>query len=199
GDQQSIYRYIDGLHHTVQQKMISHKLSMRTIGNVPHWDFTSLTSTANLAITIGTEPIYSQRAPTTTSLPLHLQKSALANPPCRTTTNPGPRDTSQSTGRDPNRKRKAQPNPPQEEKKCAYHPNSKTHTTPECFTKGKAQRGNSPSNKDVSTTPSRPNTRSQGGQPPPRPSTTTTVTVSPAPVSGSTRVQCFRCHQYGHI
>jgi hypothetical protein len=201
GDQQSVYRYIDGLHHIIQQKLVQHKLTMRAVGNAPFWDFRSLNTTSTLAITMGTEPIYSQRTTPTTSLPLHLRKSALANPPCRptttTTSTTESHNPTQSTTRESNRKRKPQPSPTSEERKCQFHPNSKTHSTEECRTKGKSQRSSSPPNADVTSKPSRPNTRSQDGQPTTRPAATTTS--SSAPVADSPRVQCFRCHQYGHV
>jgi Retrotransposon gag protein len=64
-DVQSIYKFISGLNDDVQHKMTSHKTSMRTVGAAPTWDFTSLVNTAQLAITIGTQPIYTQQIQTT--------------------------------------------------------------------------------------------------------------------------------------
>lgn len=195
GDQQSIYRYIEGLHHDVQRKVISHKFSMRTVGAAPNWEFSSLTATSNLAIAMGTEPIYSQRASTTTTLPLHLRKSHLANPSSSTNSSSSSQSITTSTSsRDINRKRKPSPSIPQEEKKCQYHPNSKTHSTEECRTKGESQRIN-PSFKVVASNsnPSRPSTRSMNV-----PTTNKASTSTLSSVKDISQVRCFRCDQLGH-
>lgn len=86
-DIQSIYHYINGLQETIQHKMALHKSQMRTIpvGSGipnPNWDFSSLSTTIQLAITIGIDPIYYQSTPSTTPVPFHLQHSVLANPVC---------------------------------------------------------------------------------------------------------------------
>jgi hypothetical protein len=80
-DLQSIYRYIGGLQQSTQHKLYSHKVQYRTVGANPTWDFTSLTGTIQLAVTIGTASVLSS----STSTPSHLRTSALANPVHQTT------------------------------------------------------------------------------------------------------------------
>jgi len=143
-DPQTIYHYVDGLHRHIQQKLVTYKITMRTVGGNPSWDFSSLTTTINLAITIGTEPIYSQRPQLPASLPLHLQRSALANPDSTNRMIANSNKTKLSEGHVPttslqkvmNLNCKRTPHLTKEGKKCQYHPNSKTHTTQECRTKG---------------------------------------------------------------
>jgi hypothetical protein len=84
-DLQSIYRYIGGLQQNTQQKLYSLKLQHRTVGANPTWDFTSLTTTIQLAVTIGIESIHSGLVLSSTSAPTHLRSSALANPVYQTT------------------------------------------------------------------------------------------------------------------
>ena len=135
-DTQTTYHYLEGLHRHIQQKLITYKITMRTVGGNPTWDFISLTATINLAITIGTEAIYTQHPPTQPNLPLHLQRSALANPSPKhgmpTNSNKSKlidnHSPATSAPRTPiiNRKRT---NPSAEDRKCQYHPNSTSHTT----------------------------------------------------------------------
>ena len=199
GDSQSIYRYIHGLHQETQSKLIAHKLSMRTIGAAPAWDFVSLTATARLAITMGTEPLLIQHTTGSSTLPLHLRQSALANPPCLPPIST-PTSSTTSTLNNSNRKqsptqqlsfrkRKASTSSSgnrthiQEEKKCQYHPESKSHSTEECRTKGEGVNPNPPQGrKPLSPSPS-PKHK------PPPPS---------APASSLQQIECFRCHQFGH-
>ena len=85
-DNQSLYRFIDGLHRDIQQKMLSHKLNMRTVGGIPGWEFTSLSAVIQLATQLGTDAIYIH--PTNGEamlLPLHLRSSVFANPVDTTT------------------------------------------------------------------------------------------------------------------
>jgi hypothetical protein len=179
--------------------MIAHKVSMRTVAAMPGWDFTSLVSTAQLAITIGTQPIYSQRAPTTSIPPLHLRHSALANPSYQstTTTTSSSSDALRPQTRVTTRKRKETTEAAvTEEKKCQYHPNSKTHSTEECRNKGKIQRENSPpKSKSPGISQSVPVPQSNQAptrQQPPRQAKTTVAT-------DLSQVQCFKCQQYGHF
>ena len=188
--------------------MTSHKTSMRTIGAVPTWDFTSLVNTAQLAITIGTQPIYSQQVQTATQPPLHLRHSALANPVHQptTTTSFTSADTRLQTRQQTNRKRKEVADKVvHEEKKCQHHPNSKTHTTEECRMKGKVQRGNSPPKPKSTaitqapaaavTLPS-PKPLTQPSFQQPRQTRQTAHKLSVA--TDLSTVQCFRCQGYGH-
>ena len=205
-DVQSIYRFIGGLHVHVQQKMLAHKLSMRTVGNAPGWDFVSLSTTAQLAITMGTQHIYTPRPNTNTQPPLHLRHSALANPVSLASTatsssslSDSSGDTSsrlQARGSFTSRKRKDTSTSTDitsvEEKTCIYHPKSKGHSTDECKTKGKKQR-NDTSTPSRSTSQSNTPSVAQQPQPPQR---------QPAPGKQSSvdlsQVECFRCHQHGH-
>jgi hypothetical protein len=197
-DTQTTYHYLEGLHRYIQQKLITYKITMRTVGGNPTWDFISLATTINLAITIGTEAIYTQHPPTQPNLPLHLQRSALANPSSKhgmPTNNNKSKTTDHhpsvaSTLRVPmvNRKRT---NSYVEEKKCQYHPNSTSHTTEECRTKGERPRETgaiTPTSKSSIPVPVRPQV----------PIVTTTTRVKPS-TSSSPGIQCYRCNQYGHM
>lgn len=200
-DNQSIYRFMGGLSLGVQQKMTAHKLSMRTVGAAPAWDFVSLSAAAQLAIIIGTQPIYTQQAPTTNTPPLHLRHSALANPIHQSTTTSSSISSSTSTSSRPQtrfntRKRKETAGSnTNEEKKCIYHPNAKGHITEDCRknpdNKGKVARGNSPPKTQTTTITQTKVTNNQ-------PASQQTPTKPSSPTDLST-VRCFRCQQYGHL
>lgn len=193
-DTQTIYHYLEGLHRHIQQKLITYKITMRTVGGDPTWDFVSLATTIALAITIGTEPIYTQHPQAQPALPLHLQRSALANPASRHATSINTQNsktidsTSVSTttqkGLIVNRKRSYSLT---EEKKCQYHPNSISHTTDECRTKGEHPGDITPVNPSVPTHVN-----------PQLPMVTTTTSVKPT-VAPSAGPQCYRCNQFGHM
>jgi hypothetical protein len=197
-DTQTIYHYLEGLHRHIQQKLITYKITMRTVGGDPTWDFVSLATTIALAITIGTESIYTQHPQTQPALPLHLQRSALANPTSRhiTSTNTQKSKTIDSTSvlttthKGPIVSRKRSSNSLEEEKKCQYHPNSTSHTTDECRTKDENPRGIRPITTVKPSVPTHAN--------PQLPLVTTTTSVKPtaAPLSGP---QCYRCNQFGHM
>ena len=211
GDVQSIYRYIGGLHSHVQQKMTQHKMNMRTVGGVPGWDFTSLVTTVQLAITIGTQPIYTQRTTTTTTPPVHLRHSALANPSRQphTTTTSSSFDSSHPKTRQKTRKRKetTQEATSHAEEKggCIHHPESKTHTTETCRKElRKQQKANSPpkakqaSGKQVPTVALPPQRQSQQQTTNPQQRQPQTRARSSSQTNLS-RIQCFRCQQWGHF
>ena len=201
GDTQSIYKYISGLNFDVQQKMNTHKVTMRTIGAVPGWEFTSLTATAALALELGTPAVFTPQPQSATPPPLHLRHSALANPIYQSTT------TSSSSSSDSSRpqtrfQRKRNATEVQgtgsEEYKCMYHPRSRTHTTEECRTKGnKIQRANTPpKSKPPTGTPV-----SNVSLPPSRQQQSSQRQSAPAQASLPTdlsQVECYRCHQKGH-
>jgi hypothetical protein len=214
GDVQSIYRYIGGLHVHIQQKMTQHKMNMRTVGGVPGWDFTSLITTVQLAITIGTQPIYTPRTTTTTTPPIHLRHSALANPihQSHTTTTSSSSDSSRPQTRQQTRKRKETTEEvvTHTDKKggCIHHPTSTTHTTETCRKElRKQQKANSPpkgkqqpTGKQAPTVALPPQRQSQHAQ------QTTSQQRQQSQVragaSGSpdlSHVQCFRCQQWGHF
>ena len=121
---------------------------MRTVAAVPGWDFTSLVPQHNLLSLLVPNPYILNVLLLLQPPPLHLRHSALANPSHQSTTNTSTSSSSDSTrsqARISTRKRKeATEISVTEEKKCQYHPNSKTHSTEECRNKGKIQRGNSP-------------------------------------------------------
>ena len=197
-DNQSIYRFIDGLHRDIQQKMLSHKLTMRTVGGIPGWDFMSLISTVQLAITIGAEPIYIQRSLTTDTLPLHLRRSALANPISNSTTSSSVSTTPSPTFTASTRKRKDTATEATQEKKCQYHPHSKTHSTEECRKKGNISSERSPppskpSSTTLSSSSSAPLTRAEKQQQQQQQSPTSS---SPLDLS---KIQCYRCNRMGHF
>jgi hypothetical protein len=203
-DSQTIYHYIDGLHRHIQQKLVTYKITMRTVGGDPTYDFKSLITTINLAITIGTEPIYPQRPQTQSTLPVHLQHSALANPNLKT--NNGGRDNSNTSRtksadihsdtathtRDAGGNRKRSLPSSTEVKKCQYHPNSTTHSTEECRTKG----GKS---KESSTEPPPVNLTINQTQKSPTPLARIPSTPYPPATGTSSNPQCFRCNQFGHM
>lgn len=204
-DVQTIYHYIEGLHRNIQHKLNQYKVSMRTIGGSASWDFSSLTATATLAITVGTEPIYTQRQVTACGLPLHLQQSALANPMVDTTPKESrreaPRVTTLPINPTQSNKRRSQRDTDKASKHCDYHPNSKSHNTDECHTQGKIGTLTTTTTQPVVPTPLRP-------VPPVSVSTTaTTVKLEPKPSSVQnntfdkfrSNIQCFRCSQPGHV
>ena len=202
---------------------------MRTVGGSPSWEFSSLASTATLAITVGTEPIYTQRQITSSHLPLHLQQSALANPisglippkePKRETPQIAATTTAAiNTGTIQNKRKKSgiidkankhcdyHPNSKNHDtnecntnKRCEYHPNSKGHDTSECRSQMK---GNPPAQLTAPPT----SIPFKSTQPPLTSMTTTTVKVEPKrnAIQDHTnyplgsQIQCFRCSQPGHI
>ena len=191
-DIQTIYHYLEGLHRHIQQKLITYKITMRTVGGDPTWDFVSLGTTIALAITIGTEPIYTQHPQIQPTLPLHLQHSALANPSkhaSSTNTQKLKSTDTVSSHKGPAENRKRSSNSLVEEKKCQYHPNSTSHTTEECRTQGGKPR-------DTSVTMV---TLKPGLSTPVKPQptmVTTTTSVKPTTSSGP---QCYRCNQVGHM
>ena len=87
-----------------------------------------------------------------------------------------------------NRKRSS--NSLMEDKKCQYHPNSTSHATDECRTKGESSRGTGgiPLVRPSVPTPVKPQL----------PTVTTTTSIKPTmtPLSGP---QCYRCNQFGHM
>ena len=194
-DTQTTYHYLEGLHRHIQQKLITYKITMRTVGGNPTWDFISLAATINLAITIGTEAIYTQHPPAQPNLPLHLQRSALANPTSKHGT-PANNTKSKTIDNYPpttftprtspvNRKRT---NRCMEEKKCQYHPTSTSHTTEECRTKGERSKELSVKTPTPKSVPAKPQL----------PIITTTTSVKP-PTSVLSGTQCYRCNQFGHM
>lgn len=193
-DTQTIYHYVEGLHRHIQQKLITYKITMRTVGGNPTWDFISLSSTISLAITIGTEAIYTQRPQAQPTLPLHLQRSALANPtskhPLTNNNKTKPTDIHAAltlTSKASMNPRKRITNSSTEEKKCQYHPNSTSHTTDECRTKGGGSKElNTPTPKPTLPTKPQPSTMT----------TTTGIKLTPTP---SSNIQCYRCNQFGHM
>ena len=197
-DTQTIYHYLEGLHRHIQQKLITYKVTMRTVGGDPTWDFVSLAATIALAITIGTEPIYTQHPQTQPTLPLHLQRSALANPASKhaTSTNTQKSRTIDSTSalvpshKGPTVNRKRSGNSLMEEKKCQYHPNSTSHATDECRTKGDNSKGTG------GITLVRPSVPTPVKPQLPMVTTTTSIKPTMAPLSGP---QCYRCNQFGHM
>ena len=86
-DLQSIYRYIGGLQQNIQHKLYDLKLHNRITGANPTWDFTSLTTTIQLAVMVGVDSILLSTGSVsgTTSTPVHLRSSSLVNPSYQTT------------------------------------------------------------------------------------------------------------------
>jgi hypothetical protein len=181
-DQLSIQNYIEGLHQGIQRKLVMYKSHMRTIGAGgmipnPSWDFMSFTATTRLAIIYDNEWMSTQQQ---SSLPTHLRQSSLANP-VRTSSSSDTASSGTEQASQKKRKGKTSPTPikrtKSDEKKCQYHPDSKTHTTEECKKKDGKQKSFS-----LSTPKATPPT-------PPDPST---------PQQNMSKVRCYRCGKLGH-
>ena len=171
-----IQRYIDGLSTPTQLQLILYKRSMRTMGVtcIPTWEFSSLTATANLAVTMSSEPNYSPQPSTITTA--SLSHSRISSPDIISTHCVHRTQTSSaitsvaittSSSHTPSRKRKISSISNQVNEKCHYHPKSTTHTTDECRAKSCSEsRQHSSSN------------------------VCTNTELCP--------IKCFRCQGYGH-
>ena len=210
---QSIYHFLGGLKNHIQKKMTVHKVNMRTVGAVANWDYTSLVTTIQLAITIGTQPIYTSRATSIITPPIHLRHSALANPIHHTTTTTtsatsSSSDSSRPQTRQQTRKRKDISEEivsnTEEKGGCINHPKSTTHTTETCRKElAKQRKANSPpqskpvTGKQVPAVALPTSQRQQPQQPRQQrqPQTRSRSSTS----NDLSHIQCFRCQQWGHF